>query len=137
MKPRDIPSDPFNVEALRLTDQDLDALVKNPSTRPPRHRPGEQFLKGPIPLAWLTAAGRLPHGALQVGVLLWFEAGRPRNRAVTFCLARGEAMGMSKQTTRRALRQLQAAGLVSIARKPGRGLQVTILDVNGETGHEQ
>ena len=121
-------TDSFDVEALRLTKGNLDGLVKKPPTRPPRHRRGGLFLKGPVPLAWLTAAGRLPHRALQTGVLLWFEAGCHRHRVVTFCLARGRVMGMGEQTTRRALHQLAAAGLVSISRKPGRGLEVTILD---------
>ena len=129
MKPSGTASDPFDIEALRLKEKDLAALAKKPSTRPPRHLPGGGFLKGPVPLDWLTSAGRLPHQALQVGVLLWVEAGIRRNKTITFCLVRGEAMGLGEYTTRRALRQLQAAGLVSIARKPGRGLEVTILDV--------
>jgi DNA-binding GntR family transcriptional regulator len=43
-------------------------------------------------------------------------------------------MGLSEDTTRRALHRLEAAGLVSIVRKPGRGLEVTILDTPAGEG---
>jgi hypothetical protein len=128
------PSDAFDPEALRLDGVSVDALVRAPSKRPPRHLPGGGFLKGPIPLGWLLAAGRLPHRALHVGLLIWLEAGIRRNRTVTFCLARGEAMGLGAATTRRALRQLAAAGLVCIDRRPGRGLVVTLLDAPAAAG---
>jgi hypothetical protein len=32
--------------------------------RPPRHRRGERFLKGPIPWPWISAAAALPGKAL-------------------------------------------------------------------------
>jgi DNA-binding GntR family transcriptional regulator len=38
-------------------------------------------------------------------------------------------LGLSEHTARRALRLLEAAGLVSVLRKPGRGLEVTVMDV--------
>ena len=132
MKSSATPLDPFDPEALRLADAYVGARIGGPTKRQPRRLPGGGFLKGPIPLAWLLAAGRLPHRALLVGLLVWLEAGIRRKRTVTFCLARGEAMGLGEDTTRRALRQLAAAGLVSIDRRPGRGLEVTLLDLAGE-----
>jgi DNA-binding GntR family transcriptional regulator len=41
-------------------------------------------------------------------------------------------MGLSKKATRAAIRHLATAGLVSIVRKPGRGLEVTLLDATTE-----
>jgi hypothetical protein len=35
----------------------------------------ERFLKGPVPLAWLQAAARLPGRSLHVGMVLWYVAG--------------------------------------------------------------
>jgi hypothetical protein len=130
-------ADSLGIEALRLEGKALDALARPEiagNRRPPRHRPGGQFLKGPIPLAWLAAAGRLPHRALHVGILLWFEAGCRKARTVTFCLARGETMGLGMDTARRALRELERAGLVTIQRRPGRGLGVTLNDVCNAAG---
>jgi hypothetical protein len=122
------PPDPFDPDALRAPECDLAALRQRPSKRPPRHRPGEPFLMGPIPWPWLTAAARLPGKALQVAVLLWREAGCRKARTVPFCLARAAELGVKEDSARRALRRLVAAGLVGVPHPPGRGLEVTILD---------
>ena len=34
----------------------------------PRHKPGEKFLKGPIPWPWIESAGALPGKALAIGL---------------------------------------------------------------------
>jgi hypothetical protein len=47
---------------------------------------------------------------------------------VPLSLARA-GLGVSECAARRALRSLVAAGLVSVLRKPGHGLEVTLLDV--------
>jgi hypothetical protein len=73
----------------------------------------------------------LPGKALAVGLMLWKEAGCERKNTVHFCLARAAADGIPTTTARQAIRRLEAAGLVAIVRKPGRGLEVTILDVPG------
>jgi hypothetical protein len=89
-------------------------------------RPGEHFLKGPIPWPWILAAGRLPGKALQVGLLLWREAGCANHRTVRLNLRQGAALGMHRDTTRRALQALRRAGLVTVNLVPGARLEVTI-----------
>jgi hypothetical protein len=121
-------ADPFDPDSLRLQGKAQDVLRQRLQVRRPRHRPSGRFVKGPIPLDWLLSAGQLPHHALHIGMLLWFEAGCRRKRTVAFCLARGQGMRLSGDTTRRALRALERAGLVSVVRQPGRGLEVTLLD---------
>jgi hypothetical protein len=121
------PANAFDPEALRLPQADRAELLFRPSTKPPRHRPGERFLKGPIPWPWLEQAARLPGKALALSLALWREAGYRRRRTVRLCLARVE-LGVSEQAARRALRSLRTAGLVTVRREPGRGLEVTLLD---------
>jgi hypothetical protein len=87
-----------------------------------------QFLKGPISWAWLRRAMRLPGKSLAIGLMLWRESGCVKDRTVRFCLARAAADGIPTTTARRAIRELERAGLVAILRKPGRGLEVTILE---------
>jgi hypothetical protein len=125
-------SDPFDPEALRLPGATLGTPRPQPPKRPPRHQPGEAFLKGPIPWPWLTLAALLPGKALQVALLLWREAGCRKSRTVAFCLSHGRELGIGKDTARRALRRLAEAGLVSVHRLPGRGLKVTLLDLATE-----
>jgi hypothetical protein len=118
--------DPFDPASLRLPPGAV-PLVLPKQARPPRHRPGEWFLRGPVPWPWLEAAARLPGKALALGLCLWREAGRRRCRTVKLCLAR-TGLGVSEYAARRALRSLEAAGLVAVLRQPGRGLEVTLLE---------
>jgi hypothetical protein len=75
---------------------------------------------------------QLPGKALAIGLMLWKEAGCERKRTVNFCLAHARADGIPTTTARRAIRELERAGLVTIYRKPGRGLEVTLHDVRAE-----
>ena len=76
-----------------------------------------------------AARGRfgLSGKALALSLVLWREAGRHHRRTVKLCLGH-VGLGVSEYAARRALRALEAAGLVTILRKPGRGLEVTLLD---------
>jgi hypothetical protein len=118
--------DPFDPRNLALPPEELAkvCIVKVTSARPRK----DPFIMR-VPLHWAQAANRLPGQALAVGLHLWYLAGRTRRRTVTFCLARVAEWGLGEWATRRALRQLAAAGLAVVTRKPGRGLEVTLLDV--------
>jgi hypothetical protein len=79
----------------------------------------------------------LPGKALAVGLILWQLRGMVGRDTVTFCLARAEADGIPTTTARRAVRELERAGLIAVCRKPGRGLEVTLLDLaRGESAGE-
>jgi hypothetical protein len=45
------------------------------SQKPPRHKRGQKFLCGPVPLPWLRWAATLRGKAVAVGIALWFKAG--------------------------------------------------------------
>jgi hypothetical protein len=65
-----------------------------------------------------------------LSLILWREAGRRQQRTVKLCLVHA-GLGISAYAARRALRQLEAARLVSALRLPGRGVDVTLLDAPG------
>lgn len=118
----------FNPDDFRApVDVDLAALL-SAKKRPPRHKGKEKFLKGPIPWDWLVQAMQLPGSALQVGLVLWFQSGISRNRAVKFNQASATRYGMHGDTAKRGIRALEAAGLVQVLRLPGHALEVTLLD---------
>jgi hypothetical protein len=127
-------SDPFEVDGLRIAEHDLAALGNAAPKRPPRHRPGEPFLRGPVPWEWLRRAGALPGKALAVGLLLWLQAGCSKGRMVRFSMTRAVELGCHPDTVRRGLRQLESACLISVERPAGRCLEVTLLDVRAITG---
>ena len=96
------------------------------------HRSGQRtspFIKGPLPLAWINHAGKLPGKALHVGVVLWYLAGL--NKAMTVRLGSKAlaGLGVSRDAKYDALRRLKDAGLVSVDQKPGQVPVVTLLVV--------
>ena len=107
-----------------------------------RQRRGEQtrrqngrFVKGPIPILWITTAAKLPGKALHVGIALWFKCGltgRGDDIAVTDSLVR-DIMPMDRKTRYRALEALEDAGLIAVTRRRGIAPRVTIL-VDGASG---
>jgi hypothetical protein len=121
---------PFDPEILRFPGS-ATATLSRP-VRPPRHGPGEGFLKGPIPWAWLDRAGRLPGKALAVSLILWQKAGMTGKRTVHLCQARADGLGLNQDSTRRGIRELEHAGVIEVRRRPGRGLVITLLDVRDQ-----
>ena len=97
--------------------------------RLPRSKKGEHFLKGPIPLNWLTAAARLPGKALHVAIALWFRAGLTRSGRVPLSNLAVEPFGVERDTKRRALRHLEAEGLISVERPPNASPVVSLQEV--------
>jgi len=100
----------------------------------PRHKTGEHFLRGPIPMDWLCAASKASGRGkgFQVAIILWYLSGLNR-QAKTVKLS-GSAltkMGVKRHAGYRGLEELERAGLVRVARHTGRSPLVTILDVGG------
>jgi hypothetical protein len=101
---------------------------KQKSKRPLRLAYGERFLKGPIPLNWLMEAARQPGKALHVGVALWYMSGLKRSRKIALSVSSLADFGVNRISGYRGLAALEAAGLVSVIRHPGRKPIVTLLD---------
>jgi hypothetical protein len=115
---------------------DLDQLRADPTTPAPRkqkslrHKPGQKFLKGPIPLDHLTLAAKAPGKALAVAVALWFFGLRVTTQIKFPVRWLKTAFGMDRYTAYRGLAALEKAGLVSVVRHRGRGSIVTLLEVS-------
>ncbi len=89
-----------------------------------------EFLKGPIPLDWLSVASSLPGKALAVALAIWFEAGRRRSSEVTLTTAILARFGVGRKAKYRALQKLERARLISVMRVPRKNPLVRILAVN-------
>ena len=87
----------------------------------------EPFLRGPVPLWWLITAGRERGKALAVGVALWYQSGLSRQNPVKPTRRLWGKFGISRRSASIAIRALEAAGLVSVVRKPGCAPVVTIV----------
>ena len=118
----------FDVERFRTVGPVGPATTANRRS-PLARRPGEKFLKGPIPWPWLTKAMSLPGRALHVGLRLWLESGMARSMDVAPSLSSMERdAGVSRFAASRGLAALEAAGLVAVERHAGRKPRVRLLD---------
>ena len=121
--------DPFEINRLTPAPESIPTGQEH---LPPRHGPGEKFLKGPIPWDWLLPAMALPGKALAVGLVIWREAGCRNARTVPVNLSH---MAIPRRTAQRGLQALLTAGLVSVQHRDGRPTLVTLLN-NPPNGDE-
>ena len=116
-------------KALTLTNR---PLTPKREKKAPRHKSGEHFLRGPIPMAWLCAASRASGNGsgFKVAIALWYLSGLNRQaRTVKLKGSVLREMGVDRHAAYRGLVTLEEAGLISVERHPGRSPLVTILDV--------
>ncbi len=94
----------------------------------PRHKTGEHFLKGPVPLYWLAKAACCGGRALHVAAILWYRAGLENRRTVKIPRWVADKFGLSTDAKSRGVRALESAGLVSVKRRTGCSPVVTLLE---------
>lgn len=118
--------DTFNVQKLALPASEIVTLPREKKT-PPRHKTGEKFLKGPIPLTWLSRAAQLQGKSLQVGLSLWFLAGLTSSKTVKLSQSTLCEFGVNRHCKYRALKWLEEAKLISTKATAGNSYLVTLL----------
>lgn len=130
-----MPHDFFqNSDRLRLPHEQIEKHSTTTSKRTtnlsPNRRIKGEFLKGPIPLNWLsTASGLRGKAALAVGLAIWFEAGRRKSNNINLTRAICERFGVNRKAKYRGLTSLENANLISVVRRPRKNPMVTILEV--------
>jgi hypothetical protein len=94
--------------------------------RPPRHWPGDPFIKGPIPYAWIASACRLPGSGIRVAMACRFLCCRFRseNRWGLDAIAKG--LRITSRSARRGLYSAELSGLLAVEREPGCKLVVSV-----------
>jgi hypothetical protein len=102
---------------------DVDINTLEPKAKIPSGR----FLKGPIPWSWIAAAAALPSRALLVGLCLWRLVGAMKSDTISFGNSDLRQLGIDRATKSRALRALERAGLIMVARQAGRFPTVNLL----------
>jgi hypothetical protein len=126
------------LDQLRLPDQQFFKHAQTTpkerkiSSKPPKVQ-GE-FLKGPIPLAWLGRAAKLPGKAsLATALAIMFEVGRRRSQEIVLTTAILKRFGVNRKAKYRALKLLEKAGLISVVRRPRKNPLVAVLVVEDGT----
>ena len=118
---------PIDFHRLRLKNSAINRPLSSQQGIP-RASKSERFIRGPIPLKWLTVAARLPGKSLHVGIALWLEAGLRKSAVVPLSNVTGRLFGLDRNSKYRGLDWLEGVGLIAVERKLGRAPVVTILD---------
>jgi hypothetical protein len=87
------------------------------------------FLKGPIPLAWLNAAAKLPGKTLNVGLAIWWLAGMSDTTSFKLTRKALDQLAVSRDAASDALKRLEDNGLILVKRLPGQRPTVQIVPV--------
>ena len=125
----------MDVDKLRLPESGWPFHAPEKPTR--RQRQPKEFLRGPVPIAWLARAGSLRGKALEVALAIWFRVGCGGKRSDVRLSAQTLArFGVGRKAGYRALAVLESAGLISVRRRRGASPLVTVLDVADDTEGE-
>ena len=84
-------------------------------------------MKGPIPMAWLNEAAKLPGKALNLGIAIWWLAGMSKTTAFKLTGKALDQLDISRDAASSALKRLEAQGLIRVQRLPGQRPTVEIL----------
>jgi hypothetical protein len=122
----------LNLNSLKLPNTSVKQNLPKPSPLPPKHKKGEKFLRGPIPLNWIINASKLPGMALHVGIALWHLAGFKNCKIVKLSGKLLRGMGVNRHASYRALKKMEDANLIAVKRHLGRNPVVTILEAPRE-----
>jgi DNA-binding transcriptional ArsR family regulator len=91
----------------------------------------KQFLKGPVPWAWIVRASQLPGKALVIGLCLWRLKGTTGKSSIPLSNSELRPFGIDRAAKSRGLAALEKAGLITVNRKQGRWPIVTLLAHEG------
>lgn len=116
------------LDAFRLPVDSAPVRRKERNSRQPVARQQGAFIRGPIPLAWLDGVLRLPgRGPLVVALALMYQSGLERSPSVRVTHKLLKRFGIPPRTSHDVLAKLEAAGLVTVTKRPGRCREVKIL----------
>lgn len=87
------------------------------------------FVKGPISVAWLAAAAKLPGKTVNVAVAMQWLAGMSRDKPFKLTRRSQELFAVSDDAAQDAIRRLEAAELIKVVRRPGQRPLITVLKV--------
>lgn len=82
--------------------------------------PKRLFLRGPIPMSWLSRAARLPGKALNVALAICWLHGMGKGAPVKLTKKALAHLNVSRDAAGDGVARLEGAGLVRVTRHPGR-----------------
>ncbi len=122
----------ITVTRLRYSASDK-TLVKAPSTGS-SYVGAKLFIKGPVPLEWLSAVAKLPGKCLNVAMAIQWLMGMSGGKPAKLTAKALRSLNVSDDTTSDCLRRMEQAGLIDVTRQPGQRSVICVRD-NFHGGH--
>lgn len=85
------------------------------------------FIKGPIPMDWISTAAKLPGKAIQVALALYWMGGMNPQKQFKITRRALVLFNVSDDAYRDALLRMEAAKLIKVSRCPGQRALVEIV----------
>ncbi len=85
------------------------------------------FLRGPIPLAWLSRAASLPGKTINVAIALWWCNGMAKGKPFKLTQMALRNLNVERDAASTGLTRLEEAGLIQVGRKPGQRPIISIV----------
>lgn len=102
--------------------------IETATTRRKALRMSAMFFAGPVNWSWIAKAGSLPCKSLQVAIAIRHQSKLEKRNEIKLGNTFLEQMGVSCDAKRRALAELEGAGLISVQRETGKNPVVTIIE---------
>jgi hypothetical protein len=95
------------------------------------------FLRGPVPLNWLTACNEMSGKTIMAALAIWWQAGMHGRQNIKLTTSGLKRFGVDRKAKDRALVTLEKAGLVRIQRHRGRNPLITLVTDQTEPAHQE
>jgi hypothetical protein len=89
------------------------------------------FLRGPIPMEWLSKSAELPGKTLHLSIALWWLHGMANGKPFKLTKRALDSLNVSRDAAGDGLVRLEQQGLISIVRKVGQRPTITVLSSTG------
>jgi len=85
------------------------------------------FLRGPIPLDWISVAAHLPGKTLNLAIAVWWRHGMLSGKPFKLTQTALKRLNVERDAERAGLARLEQEGLIQVERKPGQRPTIQVL----------
>ncbi len=87
------------------------------------------FLRGPVPMDWLSKAAELPGKTLNVALAIWWLQGMTQSESFKLTRKSLILINIKRNAASISLKHLEGAGLIKIQKKIGQRPVISIIDL--------
>ena len=87
------------------------------------------FLRGPVPMDWLSRAAELPGKTLNVALAIWWLKGMTQSESFKLNRKSLSLFNIKRDAASISLKRLEGAGLIKIQKKVGQRPVISIIDL--------